>query len=158
MSRGLGRSQTLILSALASLEVEYRKGGEFYVWVVVDRVYALSPEMQERKAVQEERSAAEHARIQAMADAGDDRAKLYLGLTRSLRRTRRAPRRRRTSPWNITETAFNPSRVIAALERRGLVARNAVQGGGSVKLTDQGRQIAASLSVGTTLPPPPCAR
>lgn len=152
MSRGLGRSQTLILSAVASLDAEY-SDGQFYVWAIVDRAYALSPEMQERKAEQNARSAANHARIQALADVGDEQAKLYLGLTRSLGRTRRGPRRRRTSPWRITETAFNPSRVLAALERRGLVVRSPVKGGGSAGLTDQGRQTAAGLSVGTTLPP-----
>lgn len=145
MSRGLGQSQTLILSALASLEIEHRSGVEFCVWAIVDRAYALSPEMQERKAQQDARRAAEHARIQAMADAGDDRDALYLGLTRSLTRTRRGPRQRRASPWWITETAFNPSRVLAGLERRGLVVRTPIKGGGSAKLTEQGREIATRL-------------
>lgn len=154
MSRGLGTAQHLLLRALASLEAEHAgHRGEFYVWVIVDRAFALSPDMQSRQQAATEASAAREAALRKRAAEGDDRAALYLGLTRSLRRTRLAPRARRTTPFWITEGCFNPSRVLASLQRRGLVARTAVKGGGSAGLTDAGRLIASQLSVGSSCPP-----
>lgn len=142
-----------MLKALAALEAENGSGSRFYVWAIVDQVYALSPEMQQREQQRSEAIAANNARIAAMADAGDDRARLFLSLGRGLARTRRHPRTRRTAPWRITETAFNPSRVLASLERRGLVTRNATKGGGAAGLTDAGRSLTADLSVGSSCAP-----
>jgi hypothetical protein len=154
MSHGLGKAQRLMLQALASLEAEHgREEGLFYVWAIVDRAYALSPEMQDRHRAQTEASAAQTAALQARAEAGEELAIRYLGLTRALTRTRRGPRARRTTPLWLTEGDFNPSRILASLERRGLVTRNAVKGGGSAGLTDEGRPVAALLSVGTTCTP-----
>ena len=154
MSRGLGTAQRLMLKALGSLEAEHnRDEGLFYVWAIVDRAYALSPEMQERHHARTEASAAQAAAIRARAEAGDERAALYLGLTRSLTRTRRGPRARRTTPFWLTESDFNPSRILASLERRGLVKRHAVKGGGSARLTDAGRRETSELSVGTSCAP-----
>lgn len=152
MSRGLGTGQHLALKALASLEAENGEGGRFYVWAIVDRIYALSPGMQDRHRAATEAQAASTASIRERAAQGDDRAALYLSLTRGLVRTRPSPRTRRASPFSITETRLNPSRVLASLARRGLVSREPVRGGGTAGLTDEGRRIAASLSVGTTLP------
>ncbi|MCJ2115708.1 hypothetical protein MKK65_03720 [Methylobacterium sp. J-001] len=154
MSRGLGTAQPLMLKALASLEAEHGSGnGLFFVWAIVDRAYELSPEMQARHQAMTEASAARSAEIQARAAAGDERAALFLGLTRSLTRTRRAPRARRATPFRLTESGFNPSRVLASLERRGLVTRRAIKGGGSAGLTDAGRQEASAPSVGTSCAP-----
>ena len=158
MSRGLGTAQRLMLRALAALEAEYaHHRGEFYVWVIVDRAYALSPDMQGRQQDRIEAHAARDAAIRKMADEGDDKARLYLALGRSLRRGRPGPRTRRTTPVWLTEGRFNPSRVLASLHGRGLVTRTAIKGGGSAGLTDTGRLIAAGLIVGTTLPPFPAA-
>ena len=154
MSRGLGTAQRLMLKALASLEAEHGgDSGLFFVWAIVDRAYELSPEMQARHQAMTEASAARSAEIQARAAGGDERAALFLGLTRSLTRTRRAPRTRRESPFWLTEVDFNPSRILASLERRGLVTRRAIKGGGSAGLTDAGRAEASSLSVGTSWAP-----
>lgn len=151
MSRGLGAAQRLILRALAALEAEHGRGEwRFCVWAIVDRSYALSPEMQKRHRAQTEASAARNAAIQARAEAGEELAIRYLGLTRALTRGRPGPRARRTTPFWLTEGTFNPSRVLASLERRGLVSRHAVKGGGSAALTDAGRQAASAVSVGTS--------
>lgn len=151
MSRGLGTAQRLMLKALASLEAEHGgDSGLFFVWAIVDRAYELSPEMQARHQAMTDASAARSAEVQARAAAGDERAALFLALTRSLTRTRRAPRTRRTTPFWLTEGDFNPSRILASLQRRGLVTRRAIKGGGSAGLTDAGRAEASSLSVGST--------
>lgn len=153
MSRGLGTAQHLMLKALAALEAEHGGDGDlFCVWAIVDRAYALSPEMQERHRQESEAIAARHARMREKAEGGDDRALRFVTLTQSLRRSRPGPRARRTSPSWITEHDFNPSRVLASLERRGLVSRNALKGGGSAGLTDAGRQAVATISVGTSRP------
>ncbi|TXN15145.1 hypothetical protein FV219_02460 [Methylobacterium sp. WL122] len=145
-----------MLCGLASLEAEYaHHHGEFYVWVIVDRAYALSPDMQGRQQNRIEAHAAREAATRRLAEEGDDRARLYLALSRSLWRGRPGPRTRCTTPFWLTEGRFNPSRVLASLETRGLVRRTAIKGGGSAGLTDAGRQMAASLSVGTTSPPLP---
>lgn len=156
MSRGLGTAQRLILQALASLEAEHgRDEGLFYVWAIVDRAYALSPELQGRHRAQTEASAAQAAALRARADAGEELAIRYLHLTRTLTRSRPGPRARRTTPFWLTEGELNPSRILASLERRGLVTRRAVKGGGSAGLTDAGRAEASSLSVGTSCPESP---
>lgn len=150
MSRGLGTAQRLMLTALASLEAENGPGGRFYVWAIVDRAYALSPKMQERERGAAEARVARNAAIRERVSQGDDRAQLYLGMTRALVRTRRSPRARRTTPFWLTEGALNPSRALASLELRGLVSRNPVKGGGAAGLTDAGREMAGSVSVGTS--------
>jgi hypothetical protein len=150
VSRGLGTAQHLMLKALTSLEAENGEGHRFLVWAIVDRAYELSPAMQERHRLRTEASAARRAAIQERADEGDRDAALYLGLTRALTRTRRGPRARRTSPFWITEVEFNPSRILASLQRRGLVSRMPLKGGGSAGLMDAGRQLAAQVSVGTS--------
>lgn len=153
MSRGLGTAQRLMLRALASLESEYSQDeGLFYVWAIVDRAYELSPEMQKRHRAQTEASAARKAALQARADAGEELAIRYLHLTRTLTRSRPGPRVRRTTPFWLTEGDLNPSRILASLERRGLVKRRALKGGGTARLTDEGLAAAASLSVGTSCP------
>jgi hypothetical protein len=150
MSKGLGAAQRLVLTALASLEAEHGKDGLFYVWVIVDRAYAMSQPMQDRERAAAATHAEMTAGIRERAEQGDGNAALYLGLTQSLRRSKPSPRKRRTTPFWLTETRFNPSRVLATLERRGLVSRKAIQGGGSAGLTDEGRDLSALLSVGTT--------
>ncbi|GJE59218.1 hypothetical protein [Methylobacterium trifolii] len=143
-----------MLMAMASLEAEHdSQGGGFYVWAIVDRVYALSPEMQDRHRRTTGAIEARNVAIRERAAAGDGKAALYLSLGRSLACGRRSPRWRRTAPEWLTETALNPSRVLASLQRRGLVSRVALNGGGSAGLTDTGRQIAAELSVGSTWRP-----
>lgn len=151
MSRGLGTAQRLILTALASLEEENGEGHRFLVWAIVDRLYELSPELQDLTRSRNAASEARNAAIRARADAGDDKARLYLSLGRALSGGRRNhPRKRRTAPWAETETALNPSRVLASLERRGLVTRNAIKGGGAAGLTDAGRSLATVLSFGSS--------
>lgn len=150
MSRGLGAAQNLALNALASLEAENGADGQFYMWAIVDRIYALSPGMRDRHRAMMAAIDANTASIRERAAQGDDRATLYLSLTRSLPRARPSRRTRRTSPFRITEARLNPSRILASLERRGLVSRHAIQGGSSAGLTDDGRDMAARLSVGTT--------
>lgn len=150
MSKGLGAAQRLMLTALASLEAEHGKGDRFYVWAIVERAYAMSQPMQDRERTAAVAHAERTAGIRERAEQGDDSAALFLGLTQSLRRSRPGPRKRRTTPFWLTETCFNPSRVLASLERRGLVSRRAIQGGGSAGLTEEGRDLSALLSVGTT--------
>lgn len=154
MSRGLGEAQKLILRALASLEAEHPGGGlRFFVWGIVDRAYELSPAMQAEHGSRQAARQARHQRWVDMADAGDADAKLFLALGRSLARTRRHPRARRKSPWDLSEAKLNPSRVLASLERRGLVHRSAIQGGGAAGLTEAGRALA--VSVGSSCAPLP---
>ena len=154
MSRGLGTGQHLLLIALASLEDEHgSKGGRFYVWAIVDRAYALSPCMQSRHYAATEASAARKDAVRKKAAEGDDQAALYLSLTHALQRLRRGPRARRTTPFWLTEGCFNPSRILASLESRGLVSRTVLKGSGSAALTDAGRLIASQLSVGTSCTP-----
>lgn len=150
MSRGLGTAQHLILKALASLEAEHGQGGQFYVWAIVDRAYSLSPQMQARERAADEASAERAASIRERAAQGDERAATLLMLTLRLGRSRRGPRARRTTPFWLTETTLNPSRVLAGLARRGLVTRTPIKGGGAAGLTDAGRSVAAGLSVGTS--------
>lgn len=152
MSRGLGTAQRLVLAALASLEAEEGEGHRFLVWAIVDRLYSLSPELQDLHRRRNEAIAARNAAIRAQAEAGDDKARLYLALGNVIRR-RPGARKRRTAPWFETEVAMNPSRVLASLERRGLVTRNAIKGGGAAGLTEAGRTAAVGVSGGTNPPP-----
>lgn len=157
MSRGLGTAQKLILQAMATIEAGYEPGAWLYVWAIVDQAYALSPEMQERHRQEEQMRTDRAARLRDQAANGDRGAAYSLMLGESImrfgarRRAKYSLRKRRTSPSWITESDFNPSRVLASLERRGLVERDAIQGGGTASLTDEGRRVAAGLSVGSSL-------
>lgn len=150
MSRGLGTAQHLVLKALASLEAEHGEGGQFYVWAIVDRAYSLSPQMQARERAASEASARRAAAIRERAAQGDERAATLLALTAGLGLSRRGPRARRTTPFWLAEGTLNPSRVLAGLARRGLIARTPIKGGGSAGLTDAGRSVTSRLSVGTS--------
>ena len=151
MSRGLGTAQRLMLKALASLEAEHGRADAFFVWAIVDRAYAISPELQARHRAFTEACERREAKTREMAAAGDARARLYLQLTRAMPREQPSPRLRRTTPFWLTEAELNPSRALASLARRGLVTRRPVKGGGSAGLTDAGREMAVALSVGTSL-------
>lgn len=152
MSRGLGEAQRLILRALLSLENEHPgEGSRFFAWAIVDRAYALSPALQAEQEGRRLASVRAQEHLMAEAKAGNAQARELLMLDRRLRGPMRShPRTRRTSPWSLTETRFNPSRVLASLERRGLVHRTPIKGGGAAGLTDAGRALA--LSVGSSLP------
>lgn len=150
MSKGLGVAQRLVLIALASLEAENGDTGPFDGYAIVERVYAMSQPMQDREHGLTVARAGMAANIRERAEQGGDRAAPYLTLTRGLQRSTPSPHQRRTTPFWLTETGVNPSRVLASLARRGLVSRKAIRGGGSVGLTDEGRSVARLLSVGTS--------
>lgn len=101
----------------------------------------LAPDVQKSRRSLQEANAVREASVRDWAKAGDEKAALYLALGRSLRETHPGPRKRRSSPSWITENDFNPSQVLASLERRGMVSRQAVEGGGSAALTDTGRHL-----------------
>lgn len=175
MSRGIGTSQALLLRALLSLEAELGSGRRwrpegvghwFKVWKILERAWALSPNLRAREASDRERHAmAEKERrawFEQKAKEGNALAREWLMLDMSLSgyyRRRGRARQVRTVPV-FFEEAVNPSRSLASLEKRGLVDRYAVQGGGSAKLTPPGRDAARAvilkrLSVGSSLPHEP---
>jgi hypothetical protein len=131
------------MKALRALDEENgrKPDAHFYVWAIVERAYALSPDLQRVEQERQQRSAAHQRWWEEKAAAGNSDAKLYLASGRSLRRGALSPRRRRSFPsW--VEAALNPSRTLAALADRGLVQRYAVKGGGAAALTEEGRNTA----------------
>lgn len=175
VSRGIGTSQSLLLRALLSLEAELGSGRaefkswrpegcghRFKVWAILDRAWALSPDLRAREASnREQRILAEEerrARFKRKAEEGNALAREWLMLDRTLsyHHRRKSPRQVRSVPW-FFEEAVNPSRGLASLEKRGLVHRYAVSGGGSAGLTPSGRDAARAvimnrLSVGSSCP------
>jgi hypothetical protein len=141
MSRGLGKRQLEMLAALASLDAG-AADHHFPVSLVLARLFVLSADMQERvNAVERERRAWEAER-RAAADAGDDVARQLVHLTPLLRDALAQPysrgrkRERRQAGASPYSEAINPSRVLAALERRGLVSNS---GRGWYRITPAGR-------------------
>ncbi|MEP9368682.1 hypothetical protein [Xanthobacter sp. VNH20] len=172
MSRGIGTSQSLLLRALLSLEAELGSGRRgrpegfghrFKVWAILDRAWALSPDLRTREesirsqhllAIEERR-----AWFEQKAKEGNALAREWIMLDRSLtfHSLRRDRARQVRSVPVFFEEAINPSRGLASLEKRGLIDRYAVQGGGSAKLTPSGRDAARAaimkrLSVGSSFP------
>lgn len=139
MSRGLGSKQILFLKAIRSIE-QTDRDSFWRISAVMEQAFALSTELQEIERRRNEAAAASDARIKQLALEGDQRAKLLMSLTRALGVHRRwdvgehHDRKRRAPEW--LEHHLNPSRTLALLERRGLVAR--ITGG--VRLTEAGRQ------------------
>ena len=113
------------------------------MWAIVDKVFALADELPATDRRDNDARAARGSRMEAPARAGDDQALRYLALSRHLR----SHPTRRKSP-SIVETGLNPSRVLASLAERGLVARDGVKGGGGACLTPEGRAVVAMLRVG----------
>lgn len=173
MSKGIGRSQGLILRALLSLEAQHggsvmyngrRKTRAFVVSAIVRRCWEMSPDLRAREqAYQEECRAAREAlvaRMAAKAEAGNPLAREWLMLDRSIamwgsRRSHRGRCRERNIPWYVEEH-LNPSRALASLAKRNLVWRHNRRGGGWACLTEEGRAagrcvLAGRISVGTTL-------
>lgn len=149
MSKGIGRTQALLLRALASLEAQDGRS-LFYVWAIADRCFELSQPLQARAAAGAEAYAKSRAWWKEQAAAGNPDALLFESLGRALAR-RPGPRQRRKAPYRDLEYPLNPSRALASLAKRGLVQRVAVQGGGSAGLTDAGRDAARQvLSVGSS--------
>jgi hypothetical protein len=172
VSRGVGTSQALLLRALLSLEAELGSGRRwrpegfghrFKVWAILDRAWALSPHLRGREASDRERrvQAGEERRawFEQKAKEGNALAREWLMLDRSLScyRSRRVRARQVRTVPDYFEEVVNPSRGLASLEKRGLVDRYAVQGGGSAALTPSGRDAARAaimkcLSVGSSCP------
>lgn len=148
MSKGIGRTQVLLLRALASLEAQ--DGPSFFhVWAIADRCFELSQPLKARAAAVAEASARDWAWRKEQAAAGDRKAVLFISLTNNLRRSRPSPRQRREVSYSNLEYRINPSRGLASLAARGLVERQGGQGRGSARLTDAGREAARrALSIG----------
>jgi hypothetical protein len=153
MSRGLGKHQLLILTALRSLESQHGEG-RFYVSAVLKEAYTLSEELQGLKADRDRQRAEFRQRLKQEADDGDERASMMLILAASIESFR--SRRGRKQEW--TNRGFvenmNPSRVFSLLVRRGLVKRK----WGVVGLTAAGRAAVASTKPqlpNTAAPPSP---
>jgi predicted transcriptional regulator len=148
MSKGVGRTQVLLLRALASLEAQDGPGS-FHVWAIADRCFELSQPLRARAAVEAEAHERDMAWWKDQAAAGNREAALFISLTNSLRRSRPSPRQRREVSYSNLEYRINPSRGLASLAARGLVERQGGQGRGSARLTDAGRDAARrALSVG----------
>ena len=153
MSRGLGVEQRRFLHAIAALEAKHGRRW-ILVWGVVDAVWNDELEVRpvQREAAYQAWVLAEKAREttdRELAAAGDEQAKIRVehwsalrGLAGLLRRGNRIHYNhlRRNNPG--AEAMLNPSRVLAGLERRGLVMRLR----GEVALTDAGRVMARTLS------------
>ena len=108
MSRGLGKRQNALLTALCSLG----DAGEGHWWklaAIVNRYYGQSPDIIEHEAEIDRR-------VNADPDLRLARASVQLLLAGARRyRSRKVP------VW--FDDDLNPSRTIAALVRRGLVER-----------------------------------
>jgi len=149
MSRGIGRSQALMLRALASLEAECGRG-RFWVWAIADRCFELSQPLQARAAASAEAIAKSREWWKEQAAGGNPEALLFESYGRALARSKSSPRQRREVSYSDLEYPLNPSRALASLAKRGLVERWAVQGNGSARLTAAGRDEARRvLSVGS---------
>lgn len=146
MSRGLGPSQCAILDALKSLEAEH--GEEWFrIDAAVDRMLVLSEQLRSDEARQEAARAAELVRIQRLAAEDYERARRFLqDFPARAPGARRAGgrRRERRASHHRAESDFGFVRVLASLERRGLVERHAVRGGGLAKLTAEGRRASTA--------------
>jgi hypothetical protein len=121
MSRGLGRRQRIFLQAVRDLTAA--DGPGFYrVWAITEAAYRLAPDLQAADTEQARQAAQARADREKQARAGDARARRLNELQDMLRatapRTGRKPRRRH---GRSMERAVNPSRVLASLERRGLL-------------------------------------
>lgn len=142
MSRGLGKNQCLLLTALRAIEAEHGAGELWSVSYIVERAYRLSEELQGIEKRREEAFQAHQQRIRQMAEEGDGRARMMLALDRSLSLSGRYRGRRREREWpHWVENRINPSRTLGQLESRGLVERYGGPGGSWAGLTSDGRNI-----------------
>ena len=146
MSRGLGSKQRLLLDAIRSIEQEDGAGPiagrHWRISYILERAYSLSSELQDIERHRADAIAADKARIAKLASEGDEKAKLFLSLTRALAKGPRwevGERFKRQSPEWI-EYYLNPSRTLALLAKRGLITR--IHGGAA--LTDAGREMLKS--------------
>lgn len=165
MSKGIGRSQCLVLRALMSLEAQHgssivydgrRRTRAFAVSDIARRCWDLSPDLQARAQVHEDecRAAREAVlvRMKAEAEAGNSLAREWLVLDRSLSahavgRRYRGRSVERDIP-SFLESRLNPSRALASLAGRKLVWRRNRRGGGWAALTDEGRRAGRRVLAG----------
>ena len=166
MSRGLGRQQRLFLHALWELERQHGRHW-FHTWGVINEAARLG--MAQDVTYRRDRRDAEYedwdrdrqkaedqwrAEMRAAADAGDATAAAELERLRALENRLTVltfALRRRGKEWRgaprlrglpDAERLVNPTRVLALLQRRGLVKRDAARGPLSmVSLTDAGRTM-----------------
>jgi hypothetical protein len=166
MSRGLGRNQRIFLAALQALEASNGPGW-FYVHAVLRAAWPLGADAAERREA--DRAAAwkrEDARLRAdaaeRAAAGDMAAvelmETYQRLDFLASTIRYALRRRdQRGRWQLrpsrdAERDLNPSRILAQLERRGLLKRSLTRRGGlsTVRLTPAGRSLLSGQQTSDT--------
>lgn len=142
MSRGLGKLQRLMLGALKAIEAERgsRCDNLWAVSYIVEKAFELSAELQDIERQRIEAHKAHTERIKAMSLNGNQLAMEYLKLDRLLPGRSYSGRKERECPGWV-ETHLNTSRVLALLERRGLVTRQGGRGASFVALTDAGRSI-----------------
>ena len=155
-TRGIGPRQRMVLRALKALDDENRARewplfGDFAVYDLLHQLAGMMnrpPERERPKMPTQEEHMAELIRRTV---AGDEEAKREINIIANLRRYRaqNPPRpwsggrhsQRRGAAW--VERVLNPSRILAQLERRGLVQRNGGKGEARVRLTEAGREMAA---------------
>jgi hypothetical protein len=110
---------------LAALDAEH-PDHQFAMSRIVARLYALSPDLQERRRQAVQREDALRAEMRSLADDGDAKAKMWLMLDASIKSWSTRPKRlgrkreRKKMPTTI-EADVNPSRCMRALVARGLV-------------------------------------
>lgn len=154
MSRGLGTQQRAFLAALAAIDAEL---GTIWVWpwAVLNELYRRDFAERDRSRAQarEQRDREDLARLRLEAESGEPSAVEALknerrlqGLTRILRAafsSRRYKGRPRDRKCGQIEDEINPSRMIAALAKRGLLERKFIDTNrAGIRITDAGRQVA----------------
>ena len=143
MTGRLGPNQWLILSALAALEAKHG-ASDFIVEKVLDRVWHENFNLANecggetelrsdliRRAAGGEKDAAKALKISADSDL------------RVIVRHRAAKRQRVMRPWARALERMNPSRCFRSLEQNGLIERSRNGRSQVVRLTDEGRRVAA---------------
>jgi hypothetical protein len=151
MSQGLGRNQRLVLETLQRMEREnpLAKDGCYRVWYLLDRLYEFH-----FRARDEAKRADLEARLCAEAQSDDPKVREEAESALATRKMFGAARdpgfewllmgKNRNKRRDAADLEFhlNPSRLLAQLERRGLVERT----WGGVRLTEDGRHWGRPLS------------
>jgi hypothetical protein len=159
-TRGIGPRQCMVLRALLKLDDENRAkesparfGLHVHQLVRVLAGMANRPPPKPRVTALPLKCFMSIEELMPLVVAGDEEAKELFNLklhARRLMATRFRPdwsagrlNQRKDAAW--VERSFNPSRILAQLERRGLVRRYGGRGWAKVDLTDEGRATAERM-------------
>jgi hypothetical protein len=134
MSQELGKAQRLILETVVALDRD-RPGRWWRVSHILNTAYRKSEDLQRKGAGKLAYIEERQERFRERASAGIAGAGLVLMLEQSIRASGPRPKLRTIARW--MEAEFNPTRVLASLEKRGLIERTH----GGVRPTDKGRQL-----------------